>query len=222
MSHRFLVDTYATERLKVLSVWSMFGEGDLDVRPRAADPRGRTPGEHMIHQCQSEHLWFRTMLTIDTGVPPLPAAEDRDGFLRRYAEDSRLRLEALRAREAETAWWEEETSFFEVLRPRAWILVRRIAHTAHHRGQQTSLLRMLGRRVWSTYGPTADTGGLPRDGAPTVYPYVDTEALLAGEALGGRKTPLPGPGPRSMTERPEGREAANGPPEAGAADRPAG
>ncbi|MFL5496629.1 MAG: DinB family protein, partial [Gemmatimonadales bacterium] len=32
-------------------------------------------------------------------------------------------------------------------RSRAWILVRRIAHTAHHRGQQTILLRQLGREL---------------------------------------------------------------------------
>jgi len=38
-------------------------------------------------------------------------------------------------------------------------MVRRIAHTAHHRGQQMAMLRMLGREVYSTYGPTADTDG---------------------------------------------------------------
>jgi uncharacterized damage-inducible protein DinB len=26
---------------------------------------------------------------------------------------------------------------------RAWVMVRRIAHTAHHRGQQMAMLRML-------------------------------------------------------------------------------
>jgi len=36
--------------------------------------------------------------------------------------------------------------------------LRRIAHTSHHRGQQMAMLRMLGREVFSVYGPTADTG----------------------------------------------------------------
>jgi hypothetical protein len=38
-------------------------------------------------------------------------------------------------------------------------MVRRIAHTAHHRGEQTTLLRMLDREVYSVYGPSIDTGG---------------------------------------------------------------
>lgn len=82
-------------------------------------------------------------------------------------------------------------------------MVRRIAHTAHHRGQQLALLRVLGREVHSTYGPTADTGGLLKHGAPTIYAYPDEAALLRGEAAGGRKMPLPGPGHEPATERPD-------------------
>jgi len=33
MDYSFLVDTYASERLKTLSVWSMFVDEDLDIRP---------------------------------------------------------------------------------------------------------------------------------------------------------------------------------------------
>src|SRR5207247_7961217 len=33
MDHAFLVETYASERLKTLSVWSMFADEDLNVRP---------------------------------------------------------------------------------------------------------------------------------------------------------------------------------------------
>jgi hypothetical protein len=102
------------------------------------------------------------------------------------------------------AWWEEEVAFFEVTRTRAWIVTRRIAHTAHHRGQQTALLRMLGRDLHSTYGPTADTGGLMRDNAPVVYAYAGLEELLEEEAGTRRKAALPGPGGRSVTERPAG------------------
>jgi hypothetical protein len=54
------------------------------------------------------------------------------------------------------------TAFFDLSRTLAWIVVRRIAHTAHHRGRQTALLRMLGRALYGTYGPTADTGWLRR------------------------------------------------------------
>ena len=38
-TYDFLVDTYGTERLKTLSVWSMFADADLAVRPHAVDRR---------------------------------------------------------------------------------------------------------------------------------------------------------------------------------------
>src|SRR4029453_11780734 len=110
MGYDFLVGSYETERLKVLSVWSEFQDGELRVRPRAGDPRGRSVREHMVHQCVSEDIWFRTMLAIDVGAPPLPAQEMRIEFIRRYAEDSRRRLDALRR--TDDGWWEESTKFF--------------------------------------------------------------------------------------------------------------
>jgi uncharacterized damage-inducible protein DinB len=197
----FLVDTYETERLKVLSVWSLFADGDLHARPHPSDRRGRSGREQMVHQCVSEDLWFRNILGIDVGAPPLPEEETRLAFVRRYAEDSARRLAALRA--TAPAWWEETVAFFDVPRSRAWVMVRRIAHTAHHRGQQTALLRMLGRQLHSTYGPTADTGGLMQHRAPTIYAYAVEAALFEGEAAGGAKAPLPGPGTHPPTERPD-------------------
>ena len=70
MRYRFLVDTYETERLKVLSIWSMFLDEDLPVRPHSTDPRGRSVREQMEHQCLSENAWFCNMLKIDVGAPP--------------------------------------------------------------------------------------------------------------------------------------------------------
>ena len=65
-----------------------------------------------------------------------------------------------------------------------------------------AMLRMLGHDVHSNYGPTADTGGLMQDRAPTIYAYQDLDALLQGENRGGPKSPLPGTGGRVVTERP--------------------
>ena len=200
MAYDFLVSTYGTERLKVLSVWSMFRDEDLEFRPHPVDTRGRSVREHMVHQCLSEDLWFRSILGIDPGAPPLPDKETRTAFIQRYATDSAQRLQKLSAQDQ--GWWQEEVPFFDTRRSRAWIMVRRIAHTAHHRGQQTALLRMLNREIHSTYGPTADTGGLPRNDAPTIYAYPDEDSLMQGELSGGRKTPLPGPGTETVTERP--------------------
>ena len=200
MDYDFLVSTYGTERLKVLSVWSMFRDEDLEFRPHPVDTRGRSVREHMVHQCLSEDLWFRSILGIDPGAPPLPDKETRIAFIQRHTTDSAHRLEKLSAQDQ--GWWQEEVPFFDTRRSRAWIMVRRIAHTAHNRGQQTALLRMLNREIHSTYGPTADTGGLPRNDAPTIYAYPDEDSLTHGELSGGRKTPLPGPGTETVTERP--------------------
>lgn len=206
MSYGFLVETYETERLKTLSVWSLFADADLAVRPHPTDPRGRSVREQMVHQCVSEDLWFQRMLGIDVGAPapPLPEREDRAGFLRRFAEDSGRRLAALRARANDRAWWEAEVAFFDVARPRAWVMVRRIAHSAHHRGQLTTMLRQLGRDLYSTYGPTADTGGLMASHAPTIYAYPGVDALLADAEAGAARARLPGAsaGGAPVTERP--------------------
>ena len=199
MRYDFLVESYETERIKVLSVWSEFRDEDLPVRPHATDSRGRSVHEHMVHQCVSEDLWFRNMLRIDVAAPPLPGHEVRIEFMRRYAEDSGNRLEALR--KTDDAWWEAPTTFFDVTRSKAWVMTRRLTHTAHHRGQQMAMLRMLGRDLHSNYGPTADTGGLMQDRAPTIYAYAGLQALLDAEAHGGAKSPLPRAPGRAVTER---------------------
>jgi hypothetical protein len=140
------------------------------------------------------------MLGIDVAAPPLPDQETRVAFIRRYAEDSGRRLAALRQKD--TSWWEELTDFFDVRRSRAWIMIRRLTHSSHHRGQQMAMLRMLGRDLHSNYGPTADTGGLMQNHAPTIYAYRDVDALIDGEGRGGEKSPLPGARGQRVTERP--------------------
>jgi uncharacterized damage-inducible protein DinB len=200
MRYDFLIDGYETERVKVLSVWSEFTDDDLAIRPKPDDPRGRSVHEHMVHQCVSEDTWFRTMLGIDVGASPLPEPETRLEFMRRYADASRKRLDRLR--QTEDGWWEASVPFFDVRRSRAWVMTRRLTHTSHHRGQQMAMLRMLGRDLHSTYGPTADTGGLMQHHAPTIYAYASLDALLDGESRGGAKAPLPARPDHALTERP--------------------
>jgi uncharacterized damage-inducible protein DinB len=200
MKYGFLVDSYASERLKVLSAWSEFRNEDLPVRPNRIDPRGRSVHEHMVHQCVSEDLWFRDMLGIDVAAPPLPSEETRVEFIKQYAADSGRRLERLRL--TDDRWWEEFIKFFDVSRSRAWVMTRRLTHTSHHRGQQLAMLRMMGRDLHSNYGPTADTGGLMQNQAPTIYAYASLDELLTGEEHGGAKAPLPGSRGQVVTERP--------------------
>ena len=141
MIYQFIVDTYETERIKVLSVCSMFKDEELPIRPHSKDARGRSVKEQMVHQCVSEDYWFKDIHGVDVKAPPLPETETRIEFIHRYAQDSSRRLDELG--HMDEAWWVEEVQFFGVERTRAWIMVRRIAHTAHHRGQQTAMLRML-------------------------------------------------------------------------------
>jgi len=200
MRYDFLVDTYATERIKVVSVWSEFRDDELPRRPHPEDPRGRSVHEQMVHQCVSENLWFMSMLGIDVGATPLPNLETRLNFVKQYAEDSGKRLTALQSKDEN--WWEGATKFFEVERSRAWVMVRRLTHTSHHRGQQMAMLRMFRHDLHSNFGPTADTGGLMQNHAPTIYAYSDLDTLLQAEAKGGAKNPLPGAAGKLVTERP--------------------
>jgi len=200
MRYDFMVETYASERIKVVSVWSEFHDDDMEFRPKRNDPRGRSIHEQMVHQFVSEDLWFRSMLGIDVAAPPLPAVETRKEFMKRYVQDSGKRLDALEAKAGD--WWESETTFFDVKRSMAWVMTRRIAHTAHHRGQQMAMLRMLARDLHSNYGPTADTGGLMQNHAPTIYAYRDLDSLLEDLEREAGKTALPGAGGKVVTERP--------------------
>jgi uncharacterized damage-inducible protein DinB len=187
-SFDFLLDTYETERLKTLSTWAGFDDSDMEFRPA---PRIRTPHEHMVHQCMSEDLWMKNMLGVDTGKPAVPPAETRTDFIRHYEALSLARLAQLREKPEE--WWRETAKFFDVERPRSWIMLRRLTHSAHHRAQLVVYLRLLGRPVYSTYGPTADTGGLPINKAPTIYRRYNEES----------GPDLPGP-TGNATERPGG------------------
>ena len=65
-----------------------------------------------------------------------------------------------------------------------------------------AMLRMLGRDVHSNYGPTADTGGLMANHAPTIYAYDGARELLEDLERGQRKRKLPGGGEKPVTERP--------------------
>src|SRR5712692_7147041 len=152
-TYDFLLDTYETEILKIMGIWSCFPETTAGYRPH---PKCRTVLEQMEHQVQSEGRWMRTMLDIDTGDPN-PAERTKAGFIEKYRADAGRRLQILR--EKPDTWWEGTTGFFNVSRSRAWVLTRRINHSTHHRGQLLVYLRLLDRQVPSVYGPTADTGG---------------------------------------------------------------
>ena len=152
-TYEFLLDTYETEILKIVGIWKVFPESAADFRPA---PKARSVIEQFEHQVQSEGRWMREMLGIDTGDPN-PATRTPPAFVAKYRTDANERLRRLR--EKADDWWREDAAFFDITRCRAWIFTRRIAHSAHHRGQLIVYLRVLGLAVPSVYGPTADTDG---------------------------------------------------------------
>ncbi|HZP01011.1 MAG TPA: DinB family protein [Terriglobia bacterium] len=148
-----LLDTYASETNKVISVWRSFQPGEMSYRPHA---RSSTVADIMKHQLLSERRFFGEFLGLPE--PPanevLPSADTPEDYARRMGELAFPRLACFALREE--VWWLEAVRFFDVDRQRIWIFWRRVLHTAHHRTQLTVYLRLLNRTVPSTYGPTAD------------------------------------------------------------------
>lgn len=190
----FLVETYRTERLKTLGVWSQIPDERMGFRPES---RARTPLEHMVHQCVSEDTWMKNMLGIVASRPALPVYETRAAFIEHYGACSAERL-AILARQPDE-WYGGATTFFDVTRNRAWVLTRRLAHSAHHRGQLTVYLRLWGQALYSTYGPTADTGGLFQNGARVIYRF----GQPGGEPGDSETETLPVNAAQPVTERPD-------------------
>jgi uncharacterized damage-inducible protein DinB len=190
----FLLDTYRTERLKTLTLWSQVPDNRMNDR---IEERARSPREHMVHQSLSEEAWMRNMLGIRVSHRVLPADEQRLPFIERYGLVSGERLAQLEANDDE--WFEGETAFFDVRRSRAWILTRRLLHSGHHRAQLQTCLRAWGVALYSTYGPTADTGGLAANDARVIYRYESAAAILSGDTA--QEPPLPGPGVAPVGER---------------------
>ncbi len=202
MRYQFLIDTYATERLKVLSVWSMFEEGDLV--DSAHTPR--TVGDAACSNKWSTSARARISgsdpcSAIDVGAPPLPETGDPERI--RATLCGRLRPSDSTCCGANPDEWWEEAGL--VLRGSSQPCLDHGAADRPHRPSSRPadrLLRMLRRDVYSTYGPTADTGGLPANQAPTIYALPDEATLLAGIDERRQESPLPGPGVSPPTERP--------------------
>jgi uncharacterized damage-inducible protein DinB len=147
------LDTYASETNKVASVWREFSPEDLPFRPH---PRSATVQDIFKHQLLSERRFFGEFLGLPE--PPaeevLPKGQGPADYAERLALLAAPRLGFIASRNE--AWWLEAVPFFDVERTRVWIFWRRLLHTAHHRTQLTVYLRLLGKEVPSTYGPTAD------------------------------------------------------------------
>jgi uncharacterized damage-inducible protein DinB len=149
-----LLDTYASETSKVISVWRGFSPEDMTFKPAE---RSSSVADVMKHQLLSERRFFAEFIGLPGEPEPgavLPLAPTPGAFCRRNEELCKPRLERMAGRDQ--AWWLEVVPFFDVRRQRIWVFWRRVLHTAHHRTQLSVYLRLLGRSVPSNYGPSAD------------------------------------------------------------------
>lgn len=160
-----LLDTYASETNKVISVWHEFQQGDLAFRPH---PKSSSVEEIMKHQLLSERRFFGEFLGSPEPAPNevLPQSPSPVAYAQRMLYLALPRLTYFAPKDE--AWWMQGAPFFDVKRQRIWIFWRRVLHTAHHRTQLTVYLRLLGKRVPSTYGPTADVTWRGADPTTTV------------------------------------------------------
>ena len=147
------LETYASEIDKTATVFRQFAAADFPFRPH---PKSSTALEIFRHQLLSERRFFGEFLGSPEPDPAsvLPAEETPEAFAARLEELARPRLAYLAGQT--DAWWLEPRRFFDVERQRIWIFWRRVLHSAHHRTQLSVYLRLLGKPVVSTYGPTAD------------------------------------------------------------------
>lgn len=148
-----LLDTYASETDKTISVWRSFVQEDLGFRPH---PKSSTVEEILKHQLLSERRFFGEF--VGTPEPPapevLPKTQELSAYIQRMEELARPRLPFFAPQSAD--WWMQQVPFFEVRRQRIWVFWRRVLHSCHHRTQLTVYLRLLNKPVLSVYGPTAD------------------------------------------------------------------
>ncbi|MGA2458812.1 MAG: DinB family protein [Terriglobales bacterium] len=160
-----VLDTYASETNKVISVWTTFVDSDLAYRPH---PSSSSVADIMKHQLLSERRFFAEFL----GAPEvaaeqvLPQRLSVENFKQRMLELALPRLGFMAERDED--WWRTVVPFFDTRRERIWIFWRRVLHTAHHRTQLTVYLRLLGKPVPATYGPTADVSWQGADPTTTV------------------------------------------------------
>jgi uncharacterized damage-inducible protein DinB len=160
-----LLDTYASETNKVISVWRCFAPEEMSFHP---DARSRPVLEIMKHQLLSERRFFGEFLGVPEPPPAqvLPTGDKPDDYCKRMLELALPRLDFLAAQNE--SWWLQEVPFFDVVRQRIWVFWRRVLHTCHHRTQLTGYLRQLNKSVPPSYGPTADVTWKGTDPTQTV------------------------------------------------------
>jgi uncharacterized damage-inducible protein DinB len=151
-----ILQTYASEANKTVSVWRAVPDDLLDFKPHEKTNPIRTI---LIHQLLSERRFFAQFVgTEESSVEELLPSGDKpvaQAYIDNYILLVKRRLPQLAKGTA--AWWLQVRPFFGGLqRERIWVFWRRVLHTCHHRTQVQSWLRLAGQQVPAIYGPSGD------------------------------------------------------------------
>src|SRR5271170_297151 len=151
-----VVTTYASEINKTVSVWRAVPDDLLDFKPHDKTNPIRTI---FVHQLLSERRFFGEFVGIaePDAEAVLPNGERPSvvEYIERYVALAKRRLPQFAEKPME--WWLTDLPFFDgLMRQRIWTFWRRVLHTAHHRTQVQSWLRLAGAVVPTIYGPSGD------------------------------------------------------------------
>src|ERR1700730_6093756 len=152
-----VVQTYASEANKTVSVWRAVPDEWLDFKPHEKTNPIRTI---LVHQLLSERRFFAQFVGTEEpaveGFLPAGNKPPVSAYLDKYIWLTRRRLPQLAKGTA--AWWLESRPFFGGWpRERIWVFWRRGLHTRPHRTQVRSWLRRAGHEPASAiYGPSGD------------------------------------------------------------------
>jgi uncharacterized damage-inducible protein DinB len=151
-----VLQTYASETNKTVSVWRAVPDDLLDFKPHERTNPIRTI---LVHQLLSERRFFAQF--VGTEEPPVDELLPPGGkptvpaYIERYVGLAKRRLPQLA--QGTGSWWLEVRPFFGGLqRQRIWVFWRRVLHTCHHRTQVQTWLRLAGQHVPAIYGPSGD------------------------------------------------------------------
>jgi uncharacterized damage-inducible protein DinB len=173
-----VLETYASETNKTVSMWRAIPNDTLDFKPHEKTNSLRTI---LTHQLLSERRFFAQFVgTDEPAVEQLLPAGDKPNcqdYIDKYVWLAKSRLPQFAKGSAE--WWFEMRPFFGGLqRQRIWIFWRRVLHTCHHRTQVQTWLRLAGQQVPAIYGPSGDVKWDEAD------PTYSLEAARRHESLG--------------------------------------
>ncbi|MEO6810170.1 MAG: DinB family protein [Isosphaeraceae bacterium] len=164
---QYLVNTYASETNKTVTMWRAIPCDLLDFKPLEKTNPIRTI---LVHQILSERRFFAQFVGFEESPVDalLPPGDDpsTQAYIDSYLGLAKARLPQIAS--ASAGWWLEERPFFDgLMRPRIWTFWRRVLHTCHHRTQVQAWLRMAGAPlVPPIYGPSRD---VTWDGADPTY-----------------------------------------------------